>query len=88
MIEKQPFRSYQLDEDKKADVIALRLNKDERLALEKAKNILNQKKDGTTIKQLMTLGQIVLHDGLTGKVLSSIFKNKANNERLGIVDFE
>jgi hypothetical protein len=86
-IKKEPFRKYDLD-NPKADVLAVRLNSDERYRLNRVKKILNQKKDSTAIKQLMEIGEIVLHDGLTGRILESLFKNKRNNERLGISDYD
>lgn len=88
MLEKEQFRSYTVDESKKADVFTIRLNKEERLSLEKAKKALNQKKDSTAMKQLADLGKIVLHDGLTHKIINTLFINKRRNKHIGINDFE
>lgn len=86
MLEQEPFRKYNLT--KGADTFTIRMNDVERKELEEAKKILNQKRDSTAAKQLMEIGKIVLHEGLTGKILHFLFKNKKNNERLGIIDFE
>ena len=85
-IKKEPFRKYNLD--KKTDTFTIRLNERERKELEEAKHILNQSKDSTAAKQLMEIGKIVLHQGSTGKILQFLFKNKLNNNRLGIIDYD
>ena len=74
-------------EDKKG-IFTMRLNDEERLMLDKAKKYLEQPKDSTCMKQLAVIGYNVLHDTQTGKIISFLFKNKRNNKRLGIVDFE
>jgi hypothetical protein len=87
MIEKKPFVRYDLE--KKDDMVLVRLNEDEREVLEKAKSILEQERDATTIKQLMIIGFTnVYQDQKTRTILSTVFKNKRNNKRQGIVTFE
>ena len=87
-IEKEPYRSYTL-EDNKDDVVKARLNKEERLMLNRGKKILEQPKDSTALKQLAEIGlSYVEHDKKTGVLLGLIFKNKKNNKRSGIVEYE
>lgn len=87
---KEPFRSYTLDEDKdKAyKILTVRLNQQEYDQLQKDKKILEQKKDGTALKQLWTIGRNILHDDSTGLIIRFLFINKRNNKRKGISDFE
>jgi len=89
-LEKQPFVSYNLPEDgkKKPDTFTVRLNKEQRADLEACKKLLNQPKDSTAFKQLATIGSKVLHDPITGKIITTVFDNKRKNERLGIVEFD
>lgn len=89
MSKDRPFQPEYLEgEREKPDVFTIRLNKEERKRLEDCKEILEQKKDGTAIKQLADIGYIVLHDNLTGRLIRLLFKNKRNNARLGIADFD
>lgn len=88
MIEKKPFRKYDL-ENNKDDRVMVRLNDEERSILEQGKKILEQERDGTAIKQLMILGLTnVIHDHKTLTLLATVFKNKRNNKRHGIVTFD
>ena len=64
-IEQTPFRRYNTSEDR-PDIFTIRLNKLEREQLNKAKIILEQPKDSTTIKLLTLIGYYVLQDNLTG----------------------
>lgn len=90
MIEKQPFRAYKLDEEKndKFETISLKLNEEERTILNQCKTIIEQKKDGTAIKQLMHIGAKVIQDEKMAVILATLFKNKRKNTRVGIADFE
>ena len=85
-IEQKPFTRYH--EDRKVDSFTVRLNKEEREQLEKDKKVIEQSKDSTAIKQLASIGRIVIHDQKIAAILSTLFKNKRNNKRLGIVDFD
>ena len=88
-LEKVPFRSYNLDEEKKkVDSFTVRLNVEERADLERDKQILNQKKDSTALKQLAKIGSKVIREKKTTAILDVVFKNKARNRRIGIVDFD
>jgi len=85
-LEQKPFRRYH--EEKKVDSFSVRLNDEERELLEKCKSIINQPKDSTALKTLAWVGANVIHDKKTRFLLGIIFKNKRNNERLGITEFE
>jgi len=90
LIEETKFKQKEVykEDREKPDIIPIRLNKDERIILNECKKTLEQPKDGTCIKTLFYVGANVLHDKKTGFILRSIFKNKRNNKRNGIVDFE
>jgi|TARA_R100001530_G_scaffold3_3_gene26 hypothetical protein len=87
MIEKQPFRKYNL-KDNPQDVISLKLNPEERAQLNKDKKLMEQKKDGTAIKQLALIGSKVVNDAKTTEIIAIILGNRRRNRRIGIVDFE
>ena len=88
-MEQEPFVKYNLDEEgKKVDSFTVRLNKAEREQFEKDKVIIEQVKDSTAMKQLAKIGSIVLHDNKMVSILSTLFKNKRNNQRLGVAEFE
>lgn len=88
-LKQAPFRAYNLEEEKKkVDSFTIRLNKGERADLEKHKKFLNQKKDSTAMKQLASIGAIVIHDPKTAKILRVVVSNMAKNRRMGIVDFD
>jgi hypothetical protein len=86
MLEQEPFRRYH--DEKSVDSFSVRLNKDERELLEKSKKIIEQSKDSTALKSLAWIGAKVLHEEKTSYILATLFKNKRNNQRLGIVDFD
>ena len=87
-IAKEAFRKYDFKEKEIKDIFTLRLNKEEREMLNKCKIILEQPKDSTCIKTLATIGANVIHDKNISFILGQVFKNKKNNARIGIVDFE
>lgn len=77
-----------MDEEKREDVFAIKLNKDERLYLERLKEVIEQEKDSTAIKQLAWIGaKVILADG-TMQILETIFENKRKNKRIGVQQFE
>ena len=83
------FTKYHLDEEnKKLDAFTIRLNIEEREILNRSKKILEQTKDSTAIKQLAFIGAKVLHEQKTAYILGTVFRNKRNNKRLNIVEFE
>jgi len=88
--EDRPFQKEHLNEENLTnDTFNVRLNKAERDLFDKAKATIEQTKDSTALKQLAFIGVAnVLHDRKTAILLDCLFKNKRNNKRLGIIDFE
>ena len=65
------------------------MNKEERELLNACKSTIEQERDSTALKQIFLIGVAnVLHDKKLNQVLGIVFKNKRNNRRLGIQDFE
>lgn len=83
VLEKEPFRKYNLEETK-ADVFTIRLNLEEREVLNRCKRLIEQPKDSTALKTLAWIGAKVIHDPKMMYVIQTLFKNKRNNERSGI----
>jgi hypothetical protein len=89
MIEKQPFVKYNVEDDKKkVDVFSVKLNPEQRSLLEECKYLIEQPKDSTALKTLAWIGAKVILADPTAYIIKSLFKNKKNNERLGIPDFD
>ena len=89
--DKKPFVRYKLDEEKAKEKevrLTICMNKAEMAMLDLDKGVLEQSKNSTALKQLWMVGRNVLHDKKTGLILRSLFKNRRNNERSGIIDFE
>jgi len=86
MIEKKPFVKY--SQEKSRDTVNVSFNQEERETLDKVKLIIEQAKDSTALKQLAFFGAKVLEEDKTRFLLATLFKNKRNNYRAGIVDFE
>ena len=90
MIEKQPFKKYSTDiqeeEDKYGKIYTVRLSKEQIRQLDWCKKVLSQPKDSTALKQVFEFGLFVLQQDLTGRVLTTVFKNKALNYRTGAID--
>ena len=84
--DKAPFTRYH--EEKKRDTFSVSVNKEEREILDKCKLIIEQAKDSTALKQLAFFGAKVIQEEKVSYLLGTLFKNKRNNERLGIVDFD
>lgn len=87
-LEKEKFRSYELDEKKKRDVISVPLNDAERMYLEEDKVALQQEKDATAIKELWAIGRYVIHHTPEGKFMKTVLENIRKNKRLGIEEVE
>lgn len=87
-LEKEPFRAYDVKEKESKDIFTIRLNEDERRTLDKCKSVLEQSKDGTALKTLAWIGANVIHEKNIGYLLAQIFKNKKNNQRTGVIEFE
>ena len=90
MLEKKEFRSYTLEEEKRGDVkvISLKLNKDEQRLLADSQKIIEQSKKGTAIKTLAWIGAKVIREEKTKYIIETLFKNKRNNKRNNIIDFD
>lgn len=82
-----PFYRKRLDEDKAKDkgtIMTVRLNAEELAMLKEVKEVLQQPKDSTAIKTMFYLAYFnVIQDKKTTYLISTLFKNKRNNERSG-----
>ncbi len=88
-IKQEAFRSYNLEEEGKSkDTFTIRLNPEERKQLNEDKELLQQSKDSTALKQLARIGSIVLHSQKIAAILEVVTGNKRRNKRLGVVDFD
>ena len=88
---KTQFQKEYLEEerDEKPDVFTIRLNKEQREEFNQAKKAIEQMKDSTAMKQLAWVGIAnVIHDKKTALILGNLFKNKRNNKRNNIIDFD
>ena len=88
MIERPAFTALKNQEERdneKSKVITIRLNRDELEDLEILAKLLRQEKLGTTIKQLMKIGSIVLQEPKIRQIVDTMFINELNNKRQGII---
>lgn len=88
VLENAPFVRSTLGDRPKEDTFTVKLNVEERKLLDAMKKVLEQPKDSTCLKQLAFIGAKVLGEPKTDEILRVVFKNKRNNKRAGIVDFE
>lgn len=87
--EEQKSRAFHITgEEKKMDSCVVRFNKEERHMLESGKKLINQSKDSTALKQLATIGAIVLHDKKMVSIIDIVFNNSRKNKRTGIGEFD
>lgn len=84
----KPFTRMKLDEEKRRDTFTISVNEEERALLNKCKELIEQKKDSTAIKQLAWIGAKVIHEEKIEFILGTIFSNKRKNKRVGILEFE
>jgi len=85
------FTSKYLEEEKKEDnrrTISISMNKVDDKLLKDCQKILNQSKESTAIKKMMQIAYDVLHEEKTRKLLHTVFKNKRNNKRNNINEFD
>lgn len=89
-LERAPFRKYKLEEEnkEKRETFTVSINKEERELLNRCKQIIEQKKDSSALKTLAWIGAKVLHEEKISYILQVLFKNKRNNKRNNIIDFE
>ena len=85
-LEKKRFVRY--SEEKKDDLVTIRLNPEQRDLLNKVKKLIEQERDSTAIHILWDLGADVILEGLSGKAINKCFKNRRNNRRRGIDLFD
>lgn len=86
-LEMPAFTTTRTQEERDASesrVFTIRMSKEELREFEEAARLLQQEKVSTTVKQLARIGMLVLHDPKTRYLLETVFKNKRNNERIGI----
>lgn len=84
-LERAPFTRYTSDEEERADTFTVRLNAEERLALEDLKEMLNVKSDGKALKIAgLVVGRNVLHGTFTKPLLMYLFKK----DRQKLEDFK
>ncbi len=74
--------------ERKKNIIPLRLNDEEYKYIDAAREILEQPKISTTIKQLALIGYLYISQPETQKLLKIIYDNKRKNKRIGIIEFE
>jgi len=89
-IKKEKFIRYKLDEEKekeKRQIISVSLNNEELNSLKESMKLLRQDQHGKAIKQLMKIGQIVLHEKKTSLIIDTLFINELNSKRRGITEF-
>ncbi|RLC36718.1 hypothetical protein DRH27_04815 [Candidatus Falkowbacteria bacterium] len=90
-LERKPFDSLRLEEDRikdKGAVFSVWLNNKEIDELGRYKELLQQEKDSTTLKQLAELGKLLIERDLTGEVMKLVLSNMKKNERLGLLYIE
>lgn len=90
-IEKKPFKAYREEEERAKDkrvTFTLSMNKEEYKQLQKDKELIEQTRDSTAVKQLANVGAIVLRDKKTRAIIDTLFINKRRNKRQGIPDFD
>lgn len=91
-IEKQPFKPYKLEEEREKDkrkVFPVSLNLEEQKMLGDCMKLIEQDQPSKAIRQLFLIAHAYLiHDQKVNTVMATLFKNKKNNERRGVVDFD
>lgn len=91
VIENTPFVPKRLEEERATDtsqVVAIRFNKKELAELESVGRLLSQEKLSTTVKHLIDLGVLCLHDQKTVLALDIQRNNHRRNQRIGITEVE
>ena len=82
MLEKKPFVSYTLEEDKKKEsvVLPVRTNNEEQKMIKEIKELINIHSDSKALKIAARVGLNVLQDTFSAKVLKYLCSEK--RERL------
>lgn len=90
-IERKPFSPQKTAEEREAmpgKTIGIWFNDEELYAIEGYKELLQQEKDSTAIKQMIGLGANLLKDPKVLMVRDLIQSNIRKNERLGIDEID
>ena len=77
MLEKKPFQSYRLDDEKVEDkrrTFSVSVNKQEEINLEILKQVSGYKEDGTTLKLWAFLGYKCVTSTFSKEFLEDLFK--------------
>ena len=85
MIEKQPFKSYTLDEDKEDttdETVNIRLNAEYRVMLDEFKYLLHEPKDSTALKYALEIARNVVQATLSER---SWIKICSETRRKGVI---
>lgn len=89
---KKPFNPERLEEERAKDkrkVYPVSLNNEEQRKLKECMQLIEQDQPSKAIRQLMLIAHAYLiHDQKVNAVFATLFKNKRNNERRGVVDFD
>lgn len=91
-IKKEAFKPYRLEEERAKDkrkIYPVSLNIDEQQKLGEIMKIIEQDQPSKALRQMMHIAHAYLiQDQKVNTVLGVLFKNKRNNERRGVVDFD
>lgn len=87
MIEKKPFRRYNVDSEPR-DQVVLRISPELRRIIDEHRSILQEPKQATIIKQLVVIGANALQTPLSMAIRSTFFKNKRRNDRYEWTEIE
>jgi hypothetical protein len=71
---KEPFRLYNTDKKEKADIISVRISKEERETLEELKEILDINSDAKALKFSAFIGRNVVFSIFGRKMATFLFK--------------
>ena len=89
LVSEKPFEPKKLEEDRGRErVISVWLSPEDQRMLKFAQGIIEQERESTAIKQLMRLGIGLVGEPKTAGILDIVFKNKRNNARQGIAEFD
>jgi len=87
IVNKKSFQRKSLS-GKTAEVLTVKLNREENQTLKSCALLLQQPKRSTALKQIASIGAKVLLDDKIGVILQVILENKRKNKRMGIIDIE
>lgn len=87
----KPFIPTKTEEERSKDkfkTFAIKMNLEEYKELQEWKQLIQQSKDSTAIKQLARIGSKVILEDKMKSILDVVLNNYRKNKRLGIVDFD